>query len=536
MKKILSLVLALVMLSSLALSASAAGEVYSFADLIDFYKYYNSEKNPYEGIGDYLSGGIYTWWYDTCPECGGFSYFRVDDDCIKYTCLESECGSSGSYDIVPDDDKTDDDEDKDGIRSVQCSDCPRTAYYTDKIYEGTKLYYEYECSKGHETYVEAFDFSEDWDEIQLRPVRCSRCTKYAEFDYYYTMDDDLYGVYLCEKNHKTYKMVEEDMFDFGEADDLRVRVVTSGNGTYEVVGGNYGEYGEYKTVEFTPARGYVLTNVTVNGYTMAIDDNEVTFRLYDDTTVRATFAPYTRNITVTATSSGNGTIKATYNNKTVNADEIEVYYGDKVTYKFTPASDNYYVSSIKVNGKSVTAAKSYTLSNITEDTDITVKFSWKNPYADVTSKYAKAVEYVTEAGIMAATGKSGTKLTFNGTSTITEKAFAAALAEMADTADKLDTVAERIVWAEKYGIVEEDADLSGTCDVQTAAKMVDKYLDALEAINDIDFDKYDDDDSAKKNAISIGLVTEKTYEKNRDLCRYDLASVCRLIATLEYDD
>jgi len=156
--------------------------------------------------------------------------------------------------------------------------------------------------------------------------------------------------------------------------------------------------------------------------------------------------------------------------------------------------------------------------------------------ASVTSKYSKAVEYVTEAGIMGAVAADGSKLLFQGASAVSEKTFAAALAEMADVDNKLSTTAERIVWAEKYGLVKADSDLSVTCTVQTAAKMVDTYLSVLEELNDIDFDKYDEYDSVKDNAVSIGMVTAKTFDNNRKLTRYDLAAVCRLIANLEYDD
>ena len=165
-----------------------------------------------------------------------------------------------------------------------------------------------------------------------------------------------------------------------------------------------------------------------------------------------------------------------------------------------------------------------------------MKFAWKNPFTDVSDKYAKAVEYVTESGIMSAAAKDGKNLLFKGTAAISEKAFAAALAEMADTGDKLNTVAQRIVWAEKYGIVEKDADLSGVCDVQTAVEMVNQYLMVLEVINDINFDNFDAENDELANAVAIDLVTVKTYEKNRDLCRYDLAAICRMVATLDYAD
>jgi hypothetical protein len=46
---------------------------------------------------------------------------------------------------------------------------------------------------------------------------------------------------------------------------------------------------------------------------------------------------------------------------------------------------------------------------------------------------------------------------------------------------------------------------------------------------------FDDDDTAKENALSIGLVSEKTYAGNRSLTRYDLASICYLIVNLDVE-
>ena len=61
-------------------------------------------------------------------------------------------------------------------------------------------------------------------------------------------------------------------------------------------------------------------------------------------------------------------------------------------------------------------------------------------------------------------------------------------------------------------------------------------IEVLEKANDIDFTLFDANASAKDNAIAIKMVTAKIYDKNRALNRYDLASVCRLIANLKTAD
>ena len=191
-------------------------------------------------------------------------------------------------------------------------------------------------------------------------------------------------------------------------------------------------------------------------------------------------------------------------------------------------------SSVVVNGRSIGKVSTYTLSKgITKDIDIKVTFAWKNPYSDITNEnYLKAVEYVTEAGIMGYYNKYVNKNAFCGTNTITVKNLAAALAEMADVNEKLDTVEERLEWAEKNGIINDKTDLAALCSVQTACEIVNKFLLVLETEGDVDFVSFDDDDSAKENALSIKLVSETTYKNNRNLSRYDLAAVCYLLANL----
>ena len=126
------------------------------------------------------------------------------------------------------------------------------------------------------------------------------------------------------------------------------------------------------------------------------------------------------------------------------------------------------------------------------------------------------------------------KNAFCGTKLVSVKGFTAALAEMADSGNKLNSVADRIKWAEKNGILDPDDDYTVACDVQTACGIVARYLEVLEDRGNISFDDFDRYDTAKENAISIGMVSAQTYKTNRNLTRYDLASVCYLISNLDY--
>ena len=328
---------------------------------------------------------------------------------------------------------------------------------------------------------------------------------------------------------------DDDWYDYFW--DYQIRVYCSRGGSYDIDGSKYADRGDTRTITFEPNSGYVLYNVTVNGVDYG---NASTLRLTVNSNIRveAEFvkASTLKPCDLTASAVGGGTITAKKNGVKVSADEITAKFSDTVVYTFKPASSNYAVKNVTVNGRSIGKVSTYTVSNgITRDINIKVTFEWKNPYNDVSDNYLKAVEYVTEAGIMGYYNKYVNKNAFSGASLISVKSLAAALAEMADVNEKLDTVDERIEWAADNGLVDASANLSVACSVQTACAIVNDYLALLEKSADIDFEDFDDDDTAKENALSIGLVTSTTYTKNRNLTRYDLASICYLLANLDVE-
>ena len=58
--------------------------------------------------------------------------------------------------------------------------------------------------------------------------------------------------------------------------------------------------------------------------------------------------------------------------------------------------------------------------------------------------------------------------------------------------------------------------------------------EVLEDVNKVTFAKLDRKAAVRDNAVSLNLATAATFDKNRDLHRYDLAAICRLIARLDY--
>lgn len=549
MKKILSLVLAVVMLATMAISTSAviipsaegsglmktdSYDKITVSDFLDIYKIFGLDV-PYGGPLQYKGETVYTWWYDDCPECDGFSFHYVSNGVINWKCLEPGCGKTGTI-KVPGSDKEDSDISYSGVK---CTECKSTkTLFVETVLNSGKLYDRYLCLNCKESfYTTATNVGgADFDISDAITCGDTGCIREASFVKFYISDGKLYARYQCGKGHTTDKRVYSSTII--DEDEYKVRVLCSRGGDYDISSGSYAAYGEKKTIEFYPNRGYVLTDVLVNGESVEFSNNKITITVKSNTVVSAYFEKATnlKSYTILAEASGSGKITAKKNGETVTSAKVSANYADRVTYKFVPASKNYVVSSVKVDGKSVGKSTSYTFSKLDKNHTLDVTFKWVNPFEDVKESYEKAVEYVTEAGIMSAASTSNKKVYFSGNTKVSVKTFAAALAEMADTADKLDTNAERIEWAEKYGLIDKDTNLTETCDVQTACALVRAYLEAIEDINDVSFDALNRKDSVKETAIAIDMVTATTYKNNRDLNRYDLAAVCYLVAGLEYED
>ncbi len=365
--------------------------------------------------------------------------------------------------------------------------------------------------------------------------KCTECDKDAEYLYYFNLNGKLYGHYECENGHNA----AYPLYSFSGIPSvgglLRVDVVTSFGGTYAISGGNYAKSGEYKTVTFTPKAGYVLSGVTVNGQNVGSEE-KLTIKITANTVICAYFTPAStvKSYAITASSNGNGTITATLNGQAVDATAIKVSTADTITYKFTPKSANYYIADVKVDGKSVGAVSSYTFKKTTESHTVYVEFNWKNPYSYIAPGYEKAVEYVTETGIMKPLSYDKNKPYFGGTAMVSVKTFAMALAEMADVKDALTTDFQRETWAKQVGLLLTTDKADQAIDVQTACRIIDTYLEYVQKQSGVKFVNFDAEADAMANGISIGLVTENGYNNNRQLTRYDLASVCYLIKGLKY--
>lgn len=101
-------------------------------------------------------------------------------------------------------------------------------------------------------------------------------------------------------------------------------------------------YGDEITVTATPATGYVLDAIKVNGN--AISGNKFTMPA-QNTTVAVTFKKVSYTVTLSSVSNGTASLSKT-----------SAYYGDEITVTASPAA-GYVLDAIKVNGTAITGTK-----------------------------------------------------------------------------------------------------------------------------------------------------------------------------------
>ena len=128
-----------------------------------------------------------------------------------------------------------------------------------------------------------------------------------------------------------------------------VTLTKEGEGTITATGAddlNAVPYGTELTINATPAEGYKLTALTVNGTDILATKKIV---VTDNLTVKATFAK--KNFAVSLTKEGEGTITAT------GADDLNaVAYGTELTINATPAK-GYELTALTANGTDILATK-----------------------------------------------------------------------------------------------------------------------------------------------------------------------------------
>ena len=136
------------------------------------------------------------------------------------------------------------------------------------------------------------------------------------------------------------------------------------NGTISPSGAVTVNYGTNQSFSFTPATGYQVSSVLVDGSAVTTASSYTFSNVTAGHTISVSFAPIT--YTITPSAGANGTISP--------SGVVTINYGTNQSFSFTPAT-GYQVSSILVDGSAVTTASSYTFSNVTANHTISVSFT-----------------------------------------------------------------------------------------------------------------------------------------------------------------
>ena len=123
-------------------------------------------------------------------------------------------------------------------------------------------------------------------------------------------------------------------------------------------------YGGSQTFSFTPATGYQVSSVLVDGTAVTTASSYTFSSVSANHTISVSFAPIT--YTITPSAGANGTISP--------SSAVTVNYGGSQKFSFTPAT-GYQVSSVLVDGTAVTTASSYTFSSVSANHTISVSFA-----------------------------------------------------------------------------------------------------------------------------------------------------------------
>lgn len=155
-----------------------------------------------------------------------------------------------------------------------------------------------------------------------------------------------------------------------------VTVSCGSNGSISPSGGYYAENDTVDLV-LTPAEGYVVDSLLINGEPIAISGNTYSYKVTSTTVIYASFrkAAQTYNITVKGDSEAGSITAAGY--EIVNG-MFTAEQGAKVEFTVTVSSDEYIIDKITVNGAEVSATDGKF--TVTVDGDTAVEVSYKAAY------------------------------------------------------------------------------------------------------------------------------------------------------------
>ena len=138
------------------------------------------------------------------------------------------------------------------------------------------------------------------------------------------------------------------------------------NGTISPAGSTTVDSGGSQTYSLTPASGYSIAGVMVDGVSVGAVTSYSFSSVTANHTIVATFAANTNTYTITATNGSGGNISP--------AGLSAVNYGGSITFSIKPAT-GYKIAGVSVDGVSVGAVTSYAFSNVTANHTIVATFA-----------------------------------------------------------------------------------------------------------------------------------------------------------------
>ena len=161
-----------------------------------------------------------------------------------------------------------------------------------------------------------------------------------------------------------------------EIDDPTIVAAAGSNGTINPSGTVYVSYDGSQTFTFTPAPGYHIADVRVDGNTVGTQNSYTFSHVINDHTISVTFAP--NQYTITASAGSGGLVNP--------SGAIKVNQGTNQTFTIT-AGAGYHIAGVLVDGIPVGAVASYTFTNVVADHTLQANFAINQYTITVTSPH-----------------------------------------------------------------------------------------------------------------------------------------------------
>jgi len=188
--------------------------------------------------------------------------------------------------------------------------------------------------------------------------------------HYHVSDVQVDGVSVGTPADYTFTNVQNDhaIWAFFALDQFAITSSAGANGSISPLGSTLVDYGGSQAYAITPATGYHVADVLVDGGSVGAVTAYTFTNVTATHTIAATFAPNT--YTITPTAGANGTITP--------GTPQGVVMGGSATFSIVPNA-GYRVLDVLVDGGSVGAVSTYTFTNVTAPHTISATFAAKIP-------------------------------------------------------------------------------------------------------------------------------------------------------------